>query len=204
MRAAGALRRTPLQQRLAADPLRALEPRSAEVAGRESAQSVEGQQVRRRAHQAILRGRRPQAALRELPARRFQRLRISHRHAAPAGCQGNRLHPLRAQHRADPAAARMPAVIAHRRQRAPRLPSQTDRRNAPPRPGLSPQRFVHLGSAEPEQRRRQLQPWAALVDPDDGPLRSAPGQHDRIVTGALQVVREVAGGERVGDETGLW
>ena len=91
---------------------------------------VERQQVGQRAQLAVLRGRRAEAARAQVLGRGQHRRRVGHGHLG-AGLDQHGLDVLGPEHRAEPAAAGMAAVVADRRVPDTALAGRADRRRAP-------------------------------------------------------------------------
>ena len=100
-----------------------------EVAARERGERVEGEQVRERAHAAVLRGGGAERARAQVLGRGQHGGRVGDG-ALVRRAHGDRLQPLGAHHRAEPAAARVAAVVRDRGEADELLARRPDRRDA--------------------------------------------------------------------------
>ena len=115
---------------LGGEPRRVGERRGLEVARREGRDRVEREQVGERAELAVLRGRRAERARAQVACRREHRLGVGGR---DLGCRPHRdrLQQLRAENRAEAAAAGVSAVVRNRRVLDLALARGADRRDPP-------------------------------------------------------------------------
>ena len=98
-----------------------------------------------------------------------------------AGLDQHGLDVLGPQHRAEAAAAGVPAVVADRRVPDAALPGRADRRGTPAAPEALPARRLGLGRGQAGQLRRRLQPDAVGVDQQHRQLVGAAADDDRVV-----------------------
>ena len=137
----------------------------AEVVAGQRRERVEGEQVRERAEVAVLRGGRAERARAEVLGGGEHRGGVGDRAALRGGAHGDRLEPLGAEHRAEPAAAGVAAVVRDRRVADEPLAGRPDRGDAV---GGSEPRAQPLSRPRrrrgPRGRRRRLEAGAVAVD----------------------------------------
>ena len=177
------------------------ERRGLEVAGRERGDRVEGEQVRERAELAVLRRRRAERALPQVAGSGEDRLRIGGRDLRPR-THGDRLEELRAEHRAEPAAARVTAVVRDRRVLDEVLARRADRGDSPGLAESLAQPLLGLVGGQAPEVAGRLEARAVAVDEQDRRLRAGAAHDDRVVARQLAGDREVARGERIVEQAG--
>ena len=91
------------------------------------------------------------------------------------------LEVLGPQHRAEAAAAGVPAVVADRGVPDAALPGRADRRRTPAAAEALLRRRLGLGRGQAGKVRRRLQPHAVAVDEQHGQLVGAAADDDRVV-----------------------
>ena len=157
---------------------------------------VEREQVRERAHAAVLRGGGAERARAQVLRRCEHGLRVGDR-ALLRRAHRDGLQPLRPHHGAEPAAARVATVVRDGREAHEPLARGPDRRDAVGGAEPLAQPRLGVGGGEAPEVGRVDHARAALVD-DERARRVAGAAHDdRVMAGQLARDREVARRERV-------
>ena len=179
----------------------AVEGGRGEVARGQRGDGVEGQQVGQGAQLAVLRGGRAEAALPQVLRRGQHGRLVGHAHPDGRPDQDG-LEVLGPQHRAQPAAAGVPAVVADRGVADLPLPGRTDGRGLPAASEPLSHGRLGLGRRHPGQLRRGFETGAIAIDEQHRQLRGPPPHDDRVVPGELAGDGEPAGRQRVGEQPG--
>src|SRR3954453_16344265 len=167
------------------------ERRLAEVAGRQRGDRVEREQVRERPELAVLRGGGAERAGAQVACGLEHRARVRRGHLR-RGPHGDRLEQLRAEHGAEPAAARVAAVVGDRRVLDEVLARRADRRDAPRLAQALAQLLLRPGGGQAPQVAGRLEARGVAVDQQDRRLVARARDDDRVVPRELAGAREVA------------
>ena len=188
-------------QLLGRDAGRFVERPGLEVARRQRAEAVEGQQIRRGAQLPVLRRRRTERALREIATELGQLARMCPL-AILRPADGNRLDALAAEHRTTAAATGMPPVVRDGRVAHSPLSRWTDRGDAIVSAEPSAQLLLRDLTRVAEHIVGRLESNVSIVDDQHRPVRGASDDDDRVGTRPLSCDRETTARERIVEALG--
>ena len=191
-----------LVQLLRGELRRALEGRGAEVARGQRVDRVEGEEVGERAELAVLGGGGAEGAGAEVARGGEHLLGVRDRRLDAGAPHGDRLDVLRAQHRAEPAAARVAAVVRDGRVLDEPLAGRADGGDAPGGAEVVAEALLGLRGGESPQPRRGQDARTVAVDDQNRRAVGGAADDDRVVARELARDREVGRRECIVQQAG--